>query len=98
MLKRFLSIIFLVTAASTAAMAAGDYRGDAKCPPPADWSTYSQPYEPLDHPYDYPTFRNADLPGWSCSYQREDGVTVQYGDSRSPQKQWLDTWGGNDEK
>ena len=98
MLKRLLIIVSLVTTAGTGAMAAGDYRGDSRCQPPKDWSRYSEPYEPLDHHDDYPTFDKADLPGWSCSYQREDGVAVQFGDSRSPQKQWQDTWGGNDEK
>src|SRR4051812_35709060 len=77
MLKRFLTAVSLAVTATTAAFAAGDYRGDAKCPPPADWSAYSEPYNPLDHRYEYPTFYKADLPGWSCSYQREDGVTVQ---------------------
>ncbi len=33
---------------------------------------------------------------WSCSYQREDGVIVQFGDVRSPQQQWLDIWSGSD--
>ena len=74
-------------------IAAGDYRGDERCPPPKDWSSYSEPYEPLDHQHDYPTFAKADWPGWSCSYQREDGVIVQYGDSRTPQEQWLSVWG-----
>jgi hypothetical protein len=50
----------------------------------------------MDHPHDYPTFYGADKPGWSCSYQREDGVIVQYGDSRTPQEQWLALWGGKD--
>ena len=75
--------------------AAGDYRGDERCPPPKDWSAYSEPYEPRDHPNEYPTFHKADWPGWSCSYQREDGTIIQYGDSRTPQEQWLATWGGN---
>lgn len=79
------------------AEAAGDYRGDERCPPPKDWSSYSEPYDPQDHPYEFPTFPKADWPGWSCSYQREDGVVVQFGDSRSPQKQWLDTFSGNGE-
>ena len=77
------------------ALAAGDYRGDARCPLPSDWSSYSEPYEPLEHPRDYPTFPKADKPGWSCSYQREDGVIVQYGDSRTPQEQWRAVWGAN---
>jgi hypothetical protein len=73
-------------------MAAGDYRGDDRCPLPKDWQGYSLPYNPIDHPDEFPTFNGADLPGWSCSYQREDGVVVQYGDSRSPQEQWLATY------
>jgi len=73
----------------------GDYRGDERCPPPQDWSRYSEPYEPLDHQYDYPTYAKADLPGWACSYQREDGVVVQYGDSRTPQEQWQAVWGNS---
>lgn len=91
---RLLLIIALLAATTITASAAGDYRGDERCPLPVDWSKYSEPYHPLDHPRDYPTFFKADWPGWFCSYQREDGVVVQYGDSRSPQQQWLDTWGG----
>lgn len=72
------------------------YSGDEKCVPPEDNGKYSAPYNALDHPHDYPTFDGSDKPGWSCSYQREDGVIVQYGDSRTPQQQWLDVWGGND--
>lgn len=75
--------------------ASGDFRGDQRCPLPQDWSKYSEPYEPLDHPNEYPTFYKADWPGWSCSYSREDGVIVQYGDSRTPQEQWLAVWGKN---
>ncbi len=87
----------ILIACATSAVAAGDYRGDERCPPPTDWSRYSEPYDPLEHPHDYPTFYKADWPGWSCSYQREDGVIVQYGDSRSPQQQWKDMYsGGND--
>ena len=71
------------------------YAGDERCqPPPDDDGKYSAPYKVIDHPRDYPTFSGADKPGWSCSYQREDGVIVQYGDSRTPQEQWLDVWGG----
>ena len=73
------------------------YSGDERCPPPRDDGTYSAPYNPLDHRQDYPTFYGADKPGWSCSYSREDGVIVQYGDSRTPQQQWLATWGGIDD-
>lgn len=68
------------------------YSGDERCPPPRDDGTYSAPYNAQDHPRDYPTFPGADKPGWSCSYQREDGVTVQYGDSRTPQEQWKAVW------
>lgn len=95
MVRQILIIAVLVASFATQAVGAGDYRGDARCPLPTDWSAYSEPYEPLDHPHDYPTFYKADWPGWSCSYQREDGVIVQYGDSRTPQQQWQDTWGGS---
>lgn len=71
------------------------YVGNERCPPPRDDGTYSAPYNASDHPNDYPTFKGADKPGWSCSYQREDGVIVQYGDSRTPQEQWLFFWGGS---
>ncbi len=84
----------LVYLFSSPVYAAGDYSGDERCPLPKDWSKYSEPYQPLEHPDEYPTFYKADWPGWSCSYQREDGVIVQYGDSRSPQQQWLDTYSG----
>lgn len=96
MRKQMLILICLLVAISSISLAAGDYRGDERCPLPTDWSRYSEPYEPLDHPRDYPTFYKADLPGWSCSYQREDGVIVQYGDSRTPQEQWLGMYGGGD--
>lgn len=86
--------VALTVALTSGAGAAGDYRGDERCPLPTDWSRYSEPYEPLDHPNEYPTFHKADWPGWSCSYQREDGVIVQYGDSRTPQEQWRGVWGG----
>jgi hypothetical protein len=72
------------------------YAGDDRCPPPKDDGTYSAPYKAIDHRWEYPTFPGADKPGWSCSYQRGDGVIVQYGDSRTPQEQWLDLWGNND--
>lgn len=71
------------------------YTGDDRCPPPRDDGTYSAPYQALDHRQDYPDFPGADVPGWSCSYLREDGVIVQYGDSRTPQQQWHDIWGNN---
>lgn len=88
-----LIVASLILCNAPSAYAAGDYRGDERCPPPSDWSRYSEPYEPLDHQNDYPTFHKADWPGWACSYQREDGVIVQYGDSRTPQEQWLSVWG-----
>ena len=69
------------------------YTGDERCPPPRDDGTYSAPYRAIDHPNEFPTFPGADKSGWSCSYQREDGVIVQYGDSRTPQEQWLSIWG-----
>jgi len=87
---------FLLLCCEASGHAAGDYSGDERCPPPQDWSSYSEPYEPLDHPQEYPTFHKADWPGWSCSYQREDGVIVQYGDSRTPQEQWLAVWSNSD--
>lgn len=71
------------------------YSGDERCPPPSDDGRYSAPYNALDHRQEYPTFSGADKPGWSCSYQREDGVIIQYGDSRTPQQQWMDVCGGN---
>jgi len=70
------------------------YTGDERCPPPKDDGTYSAPYDAQEH-REYPSFSGADKPGWSCSYQREDGVIVQYGDSRTPQQQWLGIWGGS---
>lgn len=96
MKSKMLMIIALLALTISTAAAAGDYRGDERCPKPADWSRYSEPYNPLEHPHDYPTFYKSDWPGWSCSYQREDGVLVQYGDSRTPQQQWQATWGGSD--
>lgn len=84
-----------VALALAATLARGEntwYRGDECCPPPRDDGTYSAPYNALEH-RDYPTFEGADRPGWFCSYQRQDGVIVQYGDSRTPQEQWLAVWG-----
>lgn len=69
------------------------YSGDERCPPPLDDGRYSAPYNALEHPHDYPDFADADKPGWSCSYRREDGIIVQYGDSRTPQQQWQSVWG-----
>jgi hypothetical protein len=91
----------LIFAASQAYGADGEwYAGDERCPPPPDDGTYSAPYNALDHPRDYPTFDGADKPGWSCSYQREDGVIIQYGNSMTPQQQWQAVWsgGGDSEK
>jgi hypothetical protein len=72
------------------------YAGDERCPPPKDDGKYSAPYDVQDDPHDYPTFPGADKHGWSCSYSREDGVIVQYGDSRTPQQQWLAIMGDHD--
>ena len=97
-MRTYASVLLLVVLAATQDHNAGNkwYTGDERCPPPKDDGTYSAPYSALDNPRDYPTFYDADKSGWSCSYQREDGVIVQYGDSRSPQQQWLGVWGGND--
>lgn len=90
--------IMLVALSSTQASGADYwYTGNDRCPPPVDDGTYSAPYNPLEQPMDYPTFEGADKPGWSCSYQREDGVIIQYGDSRTPQEQWLANHGTNNE-
>jgi hypothetical protein len=94
MIRQMILMCMLVGWTGSVASAAGDYRGDARCPLPVDWSKYSEPYNPLEHHNEYPTFYKADWPGWSCSYQREDGVVIQYGDSRTPQQQWLDTYSG----
>jgi hypothetical protein len=72
------------------------YVGDERCSPPKNDGTYSAPYNALDHKNEYPTFDGADKPGWSCSYQREDGIIVQFGDNRTPQEQWLSVWGSFD--
>ncbi len=97
-MKRSMVVLLLAMLVASQVYAADNswYQGDERCPPPKDDGTYSAPYNALDHPHDYPTFAGADQSGWSCSYQREDGTVVQYGDSRSPQQQWLDLWGGND--
>ena len=91
-------LAFLFVAALAAAQAyAGDdtvYTGDQRCQPPKDARVYSVPYDAKEHPNEYPTFPGADLPGWSCTYPREDGVIVQYGDSRTPQQQWSALYGG----
>ncbi len=93
MRRVILVVACLIVCSLSSVYAAGDYRGDERCPPPKDWSKYSEPYDPLNHQYEYPTFAKADRPGWFCSYQREDGVIVQYGDARTPQEQWLAIWG-----
>lgn len=69
------------------------YVGDERCPPPRDDGSYSAPYNVMEHQFDYPYFVGADKPGWSCSYRKEDGTIVQYGDSRTPQEQWQSVWG-----
>jgi hypothetical protein len=95
-MRKVLAILFVVTLAATQAFSADNewYTGDERCLPPKNDGRYSAPYNALDHPRDYPTFNEADKPGWSCSYQREDGVIVQYGNSQTPQQQWLAIWGG----
>lgn len=93
-MKPFIILIIMISLATTAYT--GDYswyKGDEKCVPPKDDGTYSEPYNALEHQNDYPTFQGAHKPGWSCSYQRQDGIIVQYGDSRTPQEQWLAVWG-----
>jgi len=70
------------------------YTGDDRCPPPVNDGIFSAPYDAKDHPHDYPIFQGADKAGWSCSYQRTDGMMVQFGDSRTPQQQWMAIWGG----
>ena len=95
-MKTVMMLIMAMVLAGTALGAEKPwYTGDQRCPPPRDDGTYCDPYNALEHPNDYPTFVGADKPGWSCSYQREDGVIVQFGDSRTPQEQWLAVWGGN---
>jgi hypothetical protein len=95
-MKTIFAVIFVVTLAATQAYGAesGWYTGDERCPDPKDDGSYSAPYNAIDHEHDFPTFYGADKHGWSCSYQRADGVIIQYGDSRTPQEQWLALWGG----
>lgn len=90
-------VLFAVMLAATQSHSADTtwYVGDEFCPPPRDDVTYSAPYNALEYRQEYPTFPGADKPGWSCSYQRKDGVIVQFGDSRTPQEQWLAIWGIN---
>jgi len=90
------NIVAVMIAYMAAVMSPGGekwYVGDERCPPPRDDGSYSAPYRAIDHQNEYPIFVGADKPGWSCSYQRENGVIVQYGDSRTPQEQWLAIWG-----
>lgn len=89
-----LAILAAVCLAGPQLQEGGWYTGDDRCRPPKDDGTYSAPYNALDHKDEYPTFSGADKKGWSCSYQREDGVIVQYGNSQTPQEQWLAVWGG----
>jgi hypothetical protein len=95
-MRAYAFVLFLVVLVVTQAHSADKewYAGDERCPVPKDDGKYSAPYKAQDHPGEYPTFSDADKQGWSCSYQREDGVIIQYGDSRTPQQQWLDVWGG----
>jgi len=95
-MRKVFAVLFVVTLAAAQAHGADNewYAGDERCPPPEDDGTYSAPYDAQGYPQDYPTFTGADKSGWSCSYEREDGVIVQYGDSRTPQQQWQDIWGG----
>jgi hypothetical protein len=91
-MKNFILAVMTVPALAVPLDAGQWYSGDGRCLPPKDDGTYSAPYKASDHPDDFPTFNGADKPGWSCSYQRPDGVIVQYGDSRTPQEQWLSFW------
>ncbi len=97
-MKAVTAVLLAVTLAAAQSYGADTawYSGDVRCPPPRDDGTYSAPYNAMDNSREYPTFYGADKPGWSCSYQREDGVIVQYGDHRTPQEQWLALWGGDD--
>lgn len=96
-MRTYAAVLLSVTLAVVQGRSADNtwYNGDERCPPPKDNGVYSAPYNALDHGQEYPTFFGADKSGWSCSYQREDGVIVQYGDSRTPQQQWMDVWGDN---
>jgi len=81
--------VILLGGAQLATAGTNWYSGDERCKPPKDDGTYSAPYDAKDHCDEYPTFPGADKPGWFCSYQRKDGVLVQYGNSLTPQLQWL---------
>lgn len=87
------TIAAVIIAALAAVMPLDSQLGEGQCLPPKDDGRYSAPYKAIEHPNDYPVFAGADKPGWSCSYQRKDGVIVQSGDSRTPQEQWLSIWG-----
>ncbi|GAB4300238.1 MAG: hypothetical protein Fur0034_12730 [Desulfuromonadia bacterium] len=89
--------LFLVAHLASSSVAEW-YKGDDRCPPPPRDGRYAPPYRAEDHPTDPPTFPEADLPGWSCSYLREDGTIVQYGDSRTPREQWLAIWGNDHDR
>jgi hypothetical protein len=94
------AVLFVISFAAVQAGGTDNkwYIGDERCPPPKDDGVYSAPYNALEHQHEYPVFTGADKPGWSCSYQREDGVVVQYGDSRTPQQQWLAIWGDDEDR
>jgi len=94
-MKNITAVLIAVLAAVIPPDSGQWYVGDEQCPPPKDDGSYSAPYNAIEHRNDYPDFAGADKPGWSCSYQREDGVIVQYGDSRTPQEQWQSLWGKN---
>ena len=97
-MRKVLAILFAVTVIATQVHSADNkwYTGDERCLPPKDDGKYSPPYDAKDHPHEYPTFHGADKPGWACSYQREGGAIVQFGNSQTPQQQWLAIWGNMD--
>jgi len=96
-MRTFAALSFVLILAATEVHSADTwYIGDERCPPPKDDGTYPPPFAAQEYPKEYPTFPGADKPGWSCSYQRDDGVIVQFGDSRTPQQQWLAIFGGGD--
>lgn len=93
-MKLILSLLVSLVITGSQANSAGKwYIGDDRCPPPRDDGSFSAPYNPLDHANEYPVFAGADKPGWSCSYQNDKGILIQYGDSRTPQEQWRAVWG-----
>jgi len=91
------SIVMMLTVTEGYSGDTNWYIGDERCPPPKDDGRYSAPYKAQEPPLEYPVFADADKPGWSCSYQRDDGVIVQFGDSRTPREQWLAIFGGGDQ-